>query len=376
LWIARVEAAWKERSIVWLSGVRRVGKTVLCKTLKDVEYFDCELPRVRRQMEDPEEFLSSHKAQRLALDEIQRLPNPSEILKIAADHYPETRIIATGSSTLQASQKFRDTLTGRKTDIWLTPMTHQDLADFGSEDIPRRLHHGGLPPFFLEEEGSPAEYQEWMDSFWAKDIQELFRLERRSAFLRCIELLLINSGGVFEAKTYSGPCEISRATVSNYLSVLEQTRVAHVVRPYSSRRSTEIISAPKVYGFDTGFIRHYRGWNELRPADLGGLWEHYVLNELQGHGADFEIRYWRDKRGHEVDFVILKGGEPPIALECKWSAEGKDLKGLAAFRRAYPTGINLIVGADVDRPYRKRLGDLKLEYVGLPDLTGRLQQGP
>ena len=54
------------------------------------------------------------------LDEIHRLPNPSEMLKIAADHYPRTRVIATGSSTLGASTKFRDTLAGRKRDLWLT----------------------------------------------------------------------------------------------------------------------------------------------------------------------------------------------------------------------------------------------------------------
>ncbi|GAB4240132.1 MAG: hypothetical protein OHK0028_18180 [Deltaproteobacteria bacterium] len=56
-WIGRIEAEWKRRTVVWVSGVRRAGKTVLCRTLAEVEYFDCELPRVRRLMEDPEEFL-------------------------------------------------------------------------------------------------------------------------------------------------------------------------------------------------------------------------------------------------------------------------------------------------------------------------------
>ena len=55
-WIRRIEEGWATRSIVWLSGVRRVGKTCLAQTLADVEYFDCELPRVRRSMEDPQGF--------------------------------------------------------------------------------------------------------------------------------------------------------------------------------------------------------------------------------------------------------------------------------------------------------------------------------
>jgi len=101
-WINRIEEAWGKRSVVWLAGVRRVGKTYLCQSLPEIEYFDCELPRVRRMMEDPEGFLDTLRGKRIVLDEIHRLENPSELLKIAADHYPTVRIIATGSSTLSA----------------------------------------------------------------------------------------------------------------------------------------------------------------------------------------------------------------------------------------------------------------------------------
>jgi predicted AAA+ superfamily ATPase len=118
----------------------------------------------------------------VVLDEIHRLPNPSELLKIAADHFPGLRILATGSSTPGVSTRFRDTLTGRERDIRLTPMTLADLADFGSGDLRHRLLRGGLPPFFLAPTLPERDFQEWMDAYWAKDIQELFRLERRAAF--------------------------------------------------------------------------------------------------------------------------------------------------------------------------------------------------
>lgn len=116
-WIARIEEAWRERSIVWLSGVRRAGKTILSQSLAHIGYFDCELPRVREMMSDPEKFLEAQRGKRIVLDEIHRLGNPSELLKIAADHFPTVRIIATGSSSLNASAKFRDTLAGRKTGL-------------------------------------------------------------------------------------------------------------------------------------------------------------------------------------------------------------------------------------------------------------------
>lgn len=117
-WLGRIESAWRKRSIIWLTGVRRVGKTTLAKSLPDTEYFDCELPRIRGYLADPELFLRETCGQRLILDEVHRLENPAELLKISADHFPETRILATGSSTLGASDRFRDTLAGRAVPRW------------------------------------------------------------------------------------------------------------------------------------------------------------------------------------------------------------------------------------------------------------------
>src|SRR5262245_27648837 len=125
-WVQQVEERWRHRSVLWLRGVRRTGKTTLAQSIREVEYFDCELPRVRRSMEDPEAFLQGLRGKRIVLDEVHRLPNPSELLKIAADHFPNVRVLATGSSTLGASSRFRDTLAGRKTELWLTPMIQFD----------------------------------------------------------------------------------------------------------------------------------------------------------------------------------------------------------------------------------------------------------
>jgi len=212
-WLEHINRAWERRPLVWLAGVRRVGKTYLCQTLPDIEYFDCELPRVRRMLEDPQSFLAGLGKRTVVLDEIHRLMNPSELLKIAADHFPDLKVLATGSSTLGASAKFRDTLSGRKAELWLTPMIFADLEDFQNTDLDHRMLFGGLPPFFLAPEIPERDFQEWLDSYWAKDIQELFRLERRQAFLRFIELLLLRSGGIFEASSFARPCEVSRTTI-------------------------------------------------------------------------------------------------------------------------------------------------------------------
>lgn len=367
-WKKRIEESWARRSILWLSGVRRVGKTFLARSVSETEYFDCELPRVRRRLEDPETFLEQYRGRRLILDEVHRLENPSELLKIAADHFPDVKILATGSSTLGASARFRDTLAGRKAELWLTPMNFADLDDFGRPEIDRRLLRGGLPPFFLADESPERDFQEWMDSYWAKDIQELFRLERRQSFQKFANMLMSQSGGIFEATRFARPCEVSRTTIGNYLAVLEATFVVHVLRPFSSRRAHEIVSAPKVYAFDTGFVCYHRGWDVLRPEDRGILWEHLVLNEIHARLQSREVCYWRDKRGHEVDFVVARRGHPPIAIECKWSAVDLEATGLQAFLRQYPKAFAFVVARDVTRKFTRRYGDRAVHFVSLAEL--------
>jgi hypothetical protein len=365
-WRSRLEAAWRRKNVVWLAGVRRAGKTVLAQSLRDVEFLECESPQDRRRLEDPDAFLASVHGKRIVLDEIHRLPNPSELLKLAADHHPTVRLLATGSSTLTASTRFRDTLVGRKANVWLTPMTLADVGAFRPSSLERRMLHGGLPGFYLAGRPPREEVTDWMDGYWAKDLTELFRFERKWSVQRFVELLLANSGGMFEATRYTTPCEVSRASIHNYLRALEDTFVAHVLRPYTTRRTAEIVSAPKVYMFDTGFIAAARGWKDLRPDDRGGLWEHLVLNELHARLATREIRYWRDKQRHEVDFVVARPGEPPVAIEAKWSAGGFDPAAFAVFAGFYPMAALRVVCADVPKPFDRRDGSRLIRFTN-PD---------
>jgi uncharacterized protein len=372
-WLKRIDVEFQSRSVIWLSGVRRSGKTCLCRSIAGAEYFDLELPKDRRLVESPEDFLNALKGKTIILDEIHRLSNPSELLKIASDHYPEVKVIATGSSTLGASRKFRDTLVGRKSELWLTPMIMKDLEYFGNKELKHRFLRGGLPPMFMAKSVPGKDFQEWFDSFWAKDISELFRLESKHSFTRFAELLMVQSGGIFDASRFAKPCEVSRHTIANYLAVLESTFIANVVRPFSTHRPTEITSAPKVYAFDTGFVCFFKGWDSLRPDDMGGLWEHLVLNELCGCLQTRNIFYYRDKSGHEVDFILRKG-DKIIAIECKWSAENADLKNLKHFRKHYPEGENFIVCKDVDKSYKRTNEGLPVHYVGLSSLISNLQK--
>src|SRR5262245_45784672 len=121
-WRNRLEAAWREAPIAWLSGVRRSGKTVLAASLgvDQILSVNCDLPTVEDLVRDPELFFRGCGQPVVVFDEIHQLRDPARVLKIGADLFPNLRILATGSSTLAASRKFRDTLTGRKRVVHLT----------------------------------------------------------------------------------------------------------------------------------------------------------------------------------------------------------------------------------------------------------------
>lgn len=398
-WITKIQEAWKLRSIIWLVGVRRIGKTTLVKSLSEdhkntengVEhssllYYDCELKRNRDLIEsDVEKFWEEKENQIVILDEIHRLENPSEVLKIAADHYPKVKVIATGSSTLAASKKFKDTLSGRKIVIELRPLIEADLHAFAHNKnlkkssktntlLEKRFLYGGMPENYLSDELPEYAFEEWIDSYWSKDIQELYELRSKFAFQKFMELLFIQSGGIFEASKFATDCKVSSPTISNFLHVLEETFVIDVLRPYHKRKNSEIVSAPKVYAFDTGLACYLKGWSSLRNEDLGILWEHFVLNEFKAHlQNNADILYWRNKKKQEVDFIIKKKrSQTVIAIETKWQAKNFSPDNLQAFRELHSEGENFLIANDIQESYTKNYTDLKVKFISLKEFISQI----
>ena len=371
LWKERLATAWRQASIVWLTGPRRAGKTVLAQGLPDAEFLNCDLPSVAERLRDPESFYRSVRKPVIVLDEVHQLPDPSRLLKIGADTFPKLKILATGSSTLAATQKFRDSLTGRKRVVQLVPVLHEELPAFGVTDLRERLLRGGLPPALLAERHQPEFFAEWTDSYFARDVQELFRLEKRAGFLRVLELLLRQSGGMLDVSKLATESEISRPTVMNWLEIYQVTHTVHLVRPFSGGGRREITAQPKVFGFDTGMVCHARGWDRLRPDDCGVLWEHLVLDTLIAATVP-RLHFWRDKQQREVDFVVPRGRDAVDAIECKWKPDAFEARGLAAFRADYPNGRNYLVSPLNGPAYDRTVEGLKVSVVSPQELRESL----
>ncbi len=95
-----------------------------------------------------------------------------------------------------------------------------------------------------------------------------------------------------------------------------------------------------------------------------------MLESLQAKFPDDPIRYWRDKRGLEVDFVLARRRDEVDAIECKWSPSAFEAAALKVFRTAYPKGRNYLVTPGAERPYEQRIGGLDVTTCTPAGLVG------
>jgi uncharacterized protein len=83
---------------------------------------------------------------------------------------------------------------------------------------------------------------------------------------------------------------------------------------------------------------------------------------------------WRDKRGHEIDFVLAGRRKNPAAVECKWSAGKFEPRNLEAFRRQHSEGENVVLAEDVKQPFTRNYGTLKCVFEGLESFVSQLAE--
>jgi hypothetical protein len=73
-----------------------------------------------------------------------------------------------------------------------------------------------------------------------------------------------------------------------------------------------------------------------------------------------------------VDFVLAPRGQPPVAIECKWSADAFNPSGIRSFRGRYPGDRMFVVSHDVERGFGRTFGDVKVRFVGLSELIEQI----
>lgn len=375
--------SWMERDeIIIIFGTRQVGKTSLLRYMqakldsegKKTYFIDLEDIELRNAISSARELtafleaLGWEKGVRayIFLDEIHYMENAPSILKYLHDHFPELKFIVTGSSSLKLKFKMAEPLTGRKVVFILYPLSFVEFLDFTRrKELKRILVNSGVKPIpdpFLSQIATVYEeyviyggypkvaltqsyemkiqvLKEIQTTYVEKEIRSLVAEENFGKFSSFIGFIAAQNGGLVNVTEISKEVGIARDTVVRYLSILEETFVIGMLKPWARSRQKELTKMPKLYFLDTGFLNYTlkNFQNLLLHPGTGALIESVVFTIFQRKckGTE-EIRYWRTKSKAEVDFV-LKRNNKIIPIEIKWSERIKIPNGLRIFLK---TGVS------------------------------------
>ncbi|HAE60122.1 MAG TPA: hypothetical protein DCG54_11645 [Anaerolineae bacterium] len=333
-----IESVLSATEAIVITGMRRVGKTTLLKTIleridsSNKIYLDLENPRNQLYFEQTDydailanlQLLGLNKNERMYvfLDEIQRVKNIPSVVKYLLDTY-EIKFILSGSSSYYLKNQFSESLAGRKYIFELHPLSFDEflqtkklpIAPAINPDTPVSLAHyetykacmdeylqfGGFPG--VVQKTSLAEKQAALEDIFTSYYQlEVLQMSdfRKSHKIRDLLLLLLErTGSKLEISKLCSLLGLARETVSDYLAFLQGTYFIHLVPPFSTNRDVEIRKATKLYICDPGLARHFAQLNE------GALFENAVYCNLHQKGR---VQYYQRKNGLEIDFILKNQG--------------------------------------------------------------------
>ncbi len=376
--------------IIVLHGARQVGKTHILLWLEnflknkneDVFYIDLEDSRNKKILDlGVAEFIDHlreeghvplpNKKTFVFIDEIQYLANPSEFLKLAADHHKDIKLIVSGSSSFEIKSKFKDSLAGRTVNFEIYNLSFEEYLTFRNyhydsglkisekKQAELRLMYreyvlfGGYPKVALigQVELKEKRLQQIIDTYVKKDIRELANIDNIESLNKLLEILASQSGQLVNIKELSNTCNLSAQTIEKYLFILEQTYIIKLVRPYNKNIRSELTKTPKIFFYDSGLMQVL--WlKSLQKEIIGNVFETSIFSELvKKYGRD-NIYYWRTKDKKEIDFII-KNKTAIIPVEVKINFNKAGLSAIEYFSEKYKIDKYVVVGID---GYEKKPG--------------------
>ncbi|MEK7648983.1 MAG: ATP-binding protein [Patescibacteria group bacterium] len=362
------------REIIAVVGSRQAGKTTLIQhilsskkgcvavTFDDKDVLDLFERNIK-------EFITTYVKGNdiLFIDEFQYAKQGGKHLKFIYDT-ESIKIIISGSSapelTVQASKylvgriltfslypfDFEEFLTARGTQALMLYRKHVITIGGENNDTPPAVHsllaplyeeyllYGGYPRIVLEQDLSAKKMllKNIASTFFIREVSDYLGLIDDHHINSLIKALALQIGNLIEYNELSRISETSYPTLKKYCTFLEKTYICTFIKPFFKNKCTEIVKNPKVYFVDTGLrnilVNDFRALNER--TDSGALLENGVA--LSFLKKEISVRYWRDKRGNEIDFVISPEEYSAIGIEVKKTQHRQRPSASRIFQGSYP----------------------------------------
>jgi len=342
--------------VLILLGARRVGKTAFIKnylaTIPKEDYLQLNGEDIQDANLLKERSVSNYNrllvnTKLLVIDEAQNIPEIGLILKLIVDSIDGIKVIVTGSSVFDLSNKLGEPLVGRKNTIFLFPFAQMEFSKqenyrTTSSKLEERMLFGSYPEL--------EQYPDWTDkinyikeiinSYLLKDILVFEGIKHSDKIYDLLRLIAFQVGKEVSVQELANNLQISKNTVANYLDLLTKVFILHKVEGFSRNLRKEITKSNRWYFYDNG-IRNgiINNFNRLEARnDVGELWENYLVTErikFQNYNQKSVSNFfWRTYDQQELDWLEEENGKLS-GFEFKWN-ENRKAKIPTAFAKAYP----------------------------------------
>jgi len=313
--LGRVQLLLEESPVVALLGARQVGKTTLARQLaaaysEPVAWFDLEDPADLARLEDPGLELRPLEGL-VVLDEIHRLPDIFQLLRVLADRAgPPARFLVLGSASPELLRQTSESLAGR--------VAFHELDGFGLaqvDNLERLWLRGGFPRSYLAR-SEPAS-RRWRDGFirtlLARDLPELGSTIPSATLRRFWAMLAHWHGQIWNGAEFARAFGVSHATVRRYLDLLTSVFVVRQLQPWFENISKRQVRSPKVYIGDSGILHALLGLTSrtdvVSHPKVGASWEGFVIQQIVHllRASPERCFHWSTHTGAELDLLVMDG---------------------------------------------------------------------
>lgn len=351
----RILNALAKKKVVTIMGPRQVGKSTLAGAMipKDAKVLEIngDNTDVQTMFVDVDEskmkvLIGNNNF--LLVDEAQKIGNVGNMLKIVAEKFNDIKVIVTGSSAFKLAAAVNESLTGRKREFRLYPLSFKEMADDTSAlEESRMINHRLVYGYYPEMVTSPSDekevLKELIDSYLYKDVMEENDIAKPDKLVKLVQALAFQIGSTVSANELSGLVGVDAKTIERYIDILEKSYIIFTLPSYAKNQRNELKFARKLYFWDMGIrngvIGNMAPVSLRSPEELGHMWENFLIAERIKRndyaGRIFVQHYfWRTQQKKEVDLIEIEDGMM-TGFEIK-RKEGKRVGAPASFTAAYP----------------------------------------
>jgi len=359
----------KPKLLQVIVGPRQVGKTTLALQLYDKWhgpkiYKSADLPNIPTVDWIIEHWgkardLRQRRKQEtlLVLDEIQKIPRWSEVVKKMFDEDKRRkrrlRVLLLGSSSLLMQKGLTESLAGRFEIHRHNHWSFSECKDYFKLKLEEYIYFGGYPGAIplRKDENRWSRYirDSLIETVLSKDVILMSPISKPALLRQVFGLCLDHTAEIISYQKMIGQLQDAgnTTTIAFYLTLLAKAFLLLPLEKYSGSKIKQRGSMPKILVLDNALISATSGTHFKSILKDKTIWGRMIENAvgaklysiLQEFGGS--LFYWRD-RNNEVDYVV-RIGKKLVAIEVKSGIPNKAPASLNLFAKRYKKAEKIVI---------------------------------